>query len=178
MVGSGTVISDDPSLNVRDLGTCIQPYRIVVSSNLEIPVKSNLTKTIHEQPVWIFHSNEASDERKSKWLDLGAQLFECQVDNFGISMKDIMQKISDKGITRLLCEGGGKLAASLMRSELVDEIVTFHGGLAIGADGFSSIGDLGIYSLSEAKRWRLNQTLFFGADVLNIWRPTGKYIHN
>ena len=178
MVGSGTVISDDPSLNVRDLGTCIQPYRIVVSSNLEIPVKSNLTKTIYEQPVWIFHSNEASDERKRKWLDLGAQLFECQVDNFGISMKDIMQKISDKGITRLLCEGGGKLAASLMRSELVDVIVTFHGGLAIGADGFSSIGDLGIYSLSDAKRWRLNQTLSFGADVLNIWRPTGKYIHN
>ena len=178
MVGSGTVISDDPNLNVRDLGTCIQPYRIVVSSNLEIPVKSNLTKTIYEQPVWIFHSNEASDERKSKWLDLGAQLFECQVDDFGISMKDIMQKISDKGITRLLCEGGGKLAASLMRSELVDEIVTFHGGLAIGADGFSSIGDLGIYSLGEAKRWRLNQTLSFGADVLNIWRPTGKYIHN
>ena len=178
MVGSGTVISDDPSLNVRDLGTCIQPYRIVVSSNLEIPVKSNLTKTIYEQPVWIFHSNEASDERKSKWLDLGAQLFECQVDNFGISMKDIMQKISDKGITRLLCEGGGKLAASLMRSELVDEIVTFNGGLAIGADGFSSIGDLGIYSLGEAKRWRLNQTLSFGAEVLNIWRPTSKYIQN
>lgn len=71
MVGSGTVISDDPSLNVRDLGTCIQPYRIVVSSNLEIPVKSNLTKTIYEQPVWIFHSNEASEERKRKWLDLG-----------------------------------------------------------------------------------------------------------
>ena len=178
MVGSGTVISDDPSLNVRDLGTCIQPYRIVVSSNLEIPVKSNLTKTIYEQPVWIFHSNEASDERKSKWLDLGAQLFECQVDNFGISMKDIMQKISDKGITRLLCEGGGKLAASLMRSELVDEIVTFHGGLAIGADGLSSIGDLGIYSLGEAKRWRLNQTLSLGAEVLNIWRPTSKYIQN
>ena len=79
---------------------------------------------------------------------------------------------------RLLCEGGGKLAASLMRSELVDEMVTFHGGLAIGADGLSSIGDLGIYSLGEAKRWRLNQTLSFGADVLNIWRPTGKYIHN
>ena len=178
MVGSGTVISDNPSLNVRDLGTCIQPYRIVVSSNLEIPVKSNLTKTIYEQPVWIFHSNEASEERKRKWLDLGAQLFECQVDNFGISMKDIMQKISDKGITRLLCEGGGKLAASLMRSELVDEIVTFNGGLAIGADGVSSIGDLGIYSLSDAKRWRLNQTLSFGADVLNIWRPTGKYTQN
>ena len=178
MVGSGTVISDDPNLNVRDLGTCIQPYRIVVSSNLEIPVKSNLTKTIYEQPVWIFHSNEASEARKRKWLDLGAQLFECQVDNFGISMKDIMQKISDKGITRLLCEGGGKLAASLMRSELVDEIVTFHGGLAIGADGLSSIGDLGIYSLGEAKRWRLNQTLSFGAEVLNIWRPTSKYIQN
>ena len=62
----------------------MQPYRIVLSSNLEIPVKSNLTKTIQEQPVWIFHSNKASDERKSEWSELGANLFECQVDNFGI----------------------------------------------------------------------------------------------
>ena len=178
MVGSGTVISDDPSLNVRDLGTCIQPYRIVLSSNLEIPIKSNLAKTIPEQPVWIFHSNVASDERKNEWLELGADLFECQVDKFGLSMKDIMQNLSDKGITRLLCEGGGKLAASLIRSEMVDEIVTFHAGLTIGSDGFPSIGDLGVCSLSEAKRWRLDRTLSFGAEVLNIWHPTKEYIED
>ena len=94
MVGSGTVIFDDPSLNVRDLGTCIQPYRIVLSSNLEIPIKSNLAKTIPEQPVWIFHSNEASEKRKNEWLEVGADLFECQVDNFGLSIKDIMQNLS------------------------------------------------------------------------------------
>ena len=178
MVGSGTVNSDDPSLSVRELGTCVQPYRIVLSSNLEIPVKSNLTKTIQEQPVWIFHSKEASEERKSEWSDLGANLFECQVDDFGISIKDIMQKLSEKGITRLLCEGGGKLAASLLRSELVDEIVTFYGGLTIGADGFPSIGNLEVCSLNEAKRWRLDRTLSFGAEVLNIWHPTGKYTEN
>ena len=178
MVGSGTVISDDPSLSVRDLGNCIQPCRIVLSSNLEIPVKSNLTKTIHEQPLWIFHSNEASEERKTEWLELGAGLFECQVDNFGVSIKDIMKKLSEKGITRLLCEGGGKLAASLIRSELIDEIVTFHGGLTIGADGFCSIGKLGVCSLSEAKRWRLDRTLSFGTEVLNIWHPTDKDLEN
>mgnify|MGYP003299238742 FL=1 len=175
MVGSGTVISDDPTLNVRDLGACIQPYRIVLNSNLDIPVKSNLTKTIHEQPVWIFHSNKASEERKNDWLEIGADLFECQVDNFGLSIKDIMQNLSDKGITRLLCEGGGKLAASLIRSEMIDEIVTFHAGLTIGSDGLPCIGDLGVCSLSEAKRWRLDRTLSFGAEVLNIWHPTDKY---
>ena len=160
------------------MGNCIQTCRIVLSSNLEIPVKSNLTKTIHEQPLWIFHSNEASEERKSEWLELGADLFECKVDNFGISIKEIMQKLSDKGITRLLCEGGGKLAASLIRSELIDEIVTFHGGLTIGADGFCSIGKLGVCSLSEAKRWRLDRTLSFGTEVLNIWHPTDKDMEN
>ena len=120
----------------------------VSGSNLEIPIKSNLAKTIPEQPVWIFHSNEASEKRKNEWLEVGADLFECQVDNFGISIKDIMQKLSEIGVTRLLCEGGGKLAASLIRSELVDEIVTFHGGLTIGADGFPSIGKLGVCSLT------------------------------
>ena len=178
MVGSGTVKSDDPSLNVRGLGTCIQPFRIVLSSNLEIPIKSKLANTIHEQPVWIFHSKEVSEERKNKWLQLGANLFECQVDDFGISVKDVMQKLSDKGITRLLCEGGGKLAASLIRSEMVDEIVTFHGGLTIGADGFPSIGELGVDALIDAKRWRLDKTLSFGSEVLNIWHPTDKYSKN
>jgi diaminohydroxyphosphoribosylaminopyrimidine deaminase/5-amino-6-(5-phosphoribosylamino)uracil reductase len=178
MVGSGTVISDDPSLNVRVLGACIQPYRIVLSSNLEIPVKSNLTKTIREQPVWIFHSNKASEERKNEWLEVGADLFECKVDNFGISIKDVMQNLSDKGITRLLCEGGGKLAASLIRSELVDEIATFHGGLTIGSDGLPSIANLGVCSLNEAKRWQLVHTQSFGTEVLNMWRPTDKYIEN
>ena len=99
-------------------------------------------------------------------------------DKFGLSMKDIMQNLSDKGITRLLCEGGGKLAASLIRSEMVDEIVTFHGGLIIGSDGFPSIGDLGVFSLSEAKRWRLDRTLSFGAEILNIWHPTNEYIED
>ena len=70
VVGSGTVKSDDPSLNVRGLGTCVQPYRIVLSSNLAIPIKSKLAKTIHEQPVWIFHSKEVSEARKNKWLQL------------------------------------------------------------------------------------------------------------
>jgi len=61
---------------------------------------------------------------------------------------------------------------------MVDEIVTFHGGLTIGSDGFPSIGDLGVYSLSEAKRWRLDSTLSFGAEVLNIWHPTKEYIED
>ena len=105
-------------------------------------------------------------------------MFECHVDNFGISIKDVMQNLSDKGITRLLCEGGGKLAASLIRSELVDEAVTFHGGLTIGADGLPSIGNLGVCSLNEAKRWRLDRTLSFGAEVLNIWHSLEKNSEN
>ena len=70
MVGSGTVISDDPSLNVRDLGECLQPARVILSSKLQISEKSNLGKTVHEQPVWIFHSSDAPEERKS-WLEKG-----------------------------------------------------------------------------------------------------------
>ena len=178
MVGSGTVISDDPSLNVRDLGECLQPARVILSSKLQIPEKSNLGKTVHEQPVWIFHSIDAPEERKKSWLEKGAQLFECPVDNFGISIKDVLQKLASKGITRLFCEGGGKLAASLIRSNYVDQIVTFHGGLTIGADGLPSIHDLGISSLTEAKRWRLDHTHSFGAEVLNIWHSVEKNSEN
>ena len=53
-----------------------------------------------------------------------------------------------------------------------------HSNTTIGADGLPSVHDLGISSLTEAKRWRLDHTHSFGAEVLNIWRPTSKYIQN
>jgi diaminohydroxyphosphoribosylaminopyrimidine deaminase/5-amino-6-(5-phosphoribosylamino)uracil reductase len=61
---------------------------------------------------------------------------------------------------------------------MVDEIITLHGGVTIGADGFPSIGELGVYALIDAKRWRLDKTISFDTEVLNIWHPTDKYSKN
>ena len=73
-------------------------------------------------------------------------------------------------MTRVFCEGGSALAASLLEADLVDELIGFTAGLAIGAEGLPSIGALGLGRLDEAPRYRLHYCQRIGEDVLHVWR--------
>ncbi len=64
----------------------------------------------------------------------------------------------------------GGLAASLLAADLVDELVGFTAGLAIGAEGLPAIGALGLTNLQAAPRFSLSETRDLGGDVLHIWR--------
>ena len=69
----------------------------------------------------------------------------------------------------MLCEGGGRLAATLLGAGLVDELVTFHAGLALGAEGRPAIGPLALAHLADARRFHLVETLTLGADIMTRW---------
>jgi diaminohydroxyphosphoribosylaminopyrimidine deaminase/5-amino-6-(5-phosphoribosylamino)uracil reductase len=69
----------------------------------------------------------------------------------------------------VLCEGGGILAAALLRDGLVDELVTFTAGRVIGGDGRAAVGPLGLVSLADAPRFRLVDVASLGVDVRTRW---------
>jgi diaminohydroxyphosphoribosylaminopyrimidine deaminase/5-amino-6-(5-phosphoribosylamino)uracil reductase len=73
-------------------------------------------------------------------------------------------------MTRVFCEGGSALAASLLEADLVDELVGFTAGLAIGAEGLPSVGALGLGHLRDAPHYDLVHCQPIGADVLHVWR--------
>ena len=83
---------------------------------------------------------------------------------------EILRQLGDAGLTRVFCEGGSALAASLLAADLVDELVGFTAGLAIGADGLPAIGGLGITHLASAPRFELIETGRVGPDILHRWR--------
>ncbi|SHJ40222.1 diaminohydroxyphosphoribosylaminopyrimidine deaminase [Shimia gijangensis] len=170
MVGGGTARVDDPSLTVRELGVDHQPVRVVVSRRLDIPLLGNLARTARDVPVWIAHGRDADSLLIDTWRDLGAVMLPCDLQGAHLSPASVLQALGGQGMTRVFCEGGGALAASLLVADLVDELVTFHAGLALGAEGFAAIGPMGIEKLSNAPRYRLAESQKVGADLMTVWR--------
>ncbi|MFK7764495.1 MAG: bifunctional diaminohydroxyphosphoribosylaminopyrimidine deaminase/5-amino-6-(5-phosphoribosylamino)uracil reductase RibD [Roseobacter sp.] len=169
MVGGGTARADDPSLTVRDLGTTWQPARVVTSRRLDVPLMSVLARTAREVPVILCHGQDADSSLINTWRDLGAELVSCQAKGSHLDAADVLRQLARRGLTRIFCEGGSALAASLIEADLVDELVVFIAGLAIGAEGLPSVGALGLSKLDQAPRYKLQRAQNIGADVMHVW---------
>lgn len=172
MVGGGTARKDDPSLTVRDLGITHQPARVVVSRRLDLPLMGQLARTAKDIPLILCHGADADGMLVQTWRDLGAIMLPCRTSGAQLDPADIMHQLGSYGLTRVFCEGGGALAASLLERDLVDDLVGFTAGVVIGAEGLPGIGAMGVARLSEAPRFVLRSTRVIGADVLQVWtRP-------
>lgn len=169
MIGGGTARKDDPSLTVRGLGAAWQPARVVVSRRLDLPLMGALARTAKEIPVILCHGHDADAHLVQTWQELGAQLLACQSHGVQLDPADILRQLAGHGLTRIFCEGGSALAASLLEADLVDDLVGFTAGLAIGAEGLPNIGALGLGRLKDAPRYSLRSSRRVGDDVLHIW---------
>jgi diaminohydroxyphosphoribosylaminopyrimidine deaminase/5-amino-6-(5-phosphoribosylamino)uracil reductase len=167
MVGAGTVRADDPSLTVRGLGLTKQPVRVVVSRAMKIPATSQLAQTAQDVPVWLCHGPDAN---VSAWTDKGARSLSCPIAAGQVDPAVAMNALAAQGITRVFCEGGGMLAASLLNAGLVDELVVFSAGMAIGAEGTPALAAMGIDRLANAPRFTLHNVQQTGADICHTWR--------
>lgn len=170
MVGAGTARADDPILTVRGMGDLRQPVRVVLSRHLDLPLTSKLAATAREVPLWLVHGDRAQPEIKSAWDGLGARLIEVPVLRGELDLGAALSALGEAGLTRVFCEGGGGLAASLLSQGLVDEFVGFTAGLALGAEGWPSLAAMGVGRLDEAPRLTLVETRAMGPDVMHRWR--------
>ena len=169
MIGGGTARADNPALTVRGLGVPRQPVRVVLSRNLDLPLDGTLARTAREGPLWIVHGDRVAPELASAWHGVGATLIAAPVLRGQIDVARALAALGEAGLTRVLCEGGGALAASLMAEGLVDELVGFTAGLVLGAEGRPSLAALGLSRLAEAPRFDLVQTRAVGGDVMHRW---------
>jgi diaminohydroxyphosphoribosylaminopyrimidine deaminase/5-amino-6-(5-phosphoribosylamino)uracil reductase len=169
MVGAGTVRTDDPALTVRGLGVTAQPVRVALSRRLDLPLTSQLARTAGEVPVWLCHGPDADPGLVEAWTGLGARLIPCALQGRQLDPAAVLAGLGAQGLTRVFCEGGAALAAALLSADLVDELVGFAAGLAIGAEGLPAVGALGLERLEGAARFRLAETRSIGGDVMHRW---------
>lgn len=169
MVGSGTALADDPDLMVRDMGATHQPVRIILDRSLRLAPDSRLGRSAKDAPVWVIHGASADEARRISWSATGAILIACAEQDGALDLTTAMQTLARQGLTRVLCEGGGQIAASLLRADLVDELVQFSAGKFIGSDGTPSVGPLALAHLSDAPGFVLTECAPCGADTLSHW---------
>lgn len=172
MVGIGTVLADDPDLTVRDLGVSHQPLRIVVDTRLRLPPDSRLVRSAHDVPVWVCHAEGAAIPEALQ--NKGLTLIPCATDPQGrVDIYSALQRLAAAGLTRVFCEGGGTLAASLIEGGHAAEINAFSAGRVFGSNGTAAVGPLEGGPTLLAPEYILSHVQIIGDDVLHVWRRRG-----
>jgi diaminohydroxyphosphoribosylaminopyrimidine deaminase/5-amino-6-(5-phosphoribosylamino)uracil reductase len=148
--------------------------RVVVSGSLALPRDGNLAAGAGAAPLWLCHDADAEEARRSGWSGLGAELIEIPFQPDGqLDLSAMMQRLGERGLTRVLCEGGGRLAAALLQADLVDDIVCYGAGLVLGDEALPAIGGLEVTALQLAPRFRLLDVSRVGTDTRSRWRRQG-----
>jgi diaminohydroxyphosphoribosylaminopyrimidine deaminase/5-amino-6-(5-phosphoribosylamino)uracil reductase len=144
--------------------------RVVVDSHLRTPLMSKLVRGAAKMPVWILHRDGADASRKRALEGAGVRLIELPASAAGVDLVAAMQALGRAGLTRVLAEGGGTLAAGLLRADLVDRLAWFHAPGIMGADGWPAAQAFGVAKLADMPRFTPMAHERWGDDMLTSFR--------
>lgn len=172
MIGIGTAIADDPLLTCRLPGLeDRQPVRIVVDSRLRLPLTSKLVRGAARGPVWLVTLPDSDATRAAAYEDCGVTVIRVDPREPGtIDLDDALAALATRGLTRVLVEGGGRLAAALLREDLVDHLAWFRAPAVIGGDGIPAAVAFGIDAPDAAPRFERTGQLDLAPDLLELYR--------
>ena len=170
LTGIGTVLQDNPRLDVRLVHTPRQPYRVIVDSRLQTPPDAAIFKA--GGPVWIYCAMRDADKELSL-AALGATV-SCLPDAQGkVDLVAMMTDLARREINELHVEAGSKLNGSLIRAGLVDEFLVYLAPKLLGPGlGMASFGPL--QALSDAIQLQYQSAHRVGADLRVIARVAGR----
>jgi len=168
LIGSGTASVDNPLLTCRLPGLEDRsPVRIVVDSRLTLSLTSRLVASARDIPLWVLTSHGNSPQRLAALDECGVKIIEIGRDEDGtLDLAAALHELGRRGLTRLLVEAGGHLAAALLRQDLVDRLAWFQAPMLIGGDGLPAAVSFGIDKLSTAPRWRRLSAACLGTDMV------------
>jgi diaminohydroxyphosphoribosylaminopyrimidine deaminase/5-amino-6-(5-phosphoribosylamino)uracil reductase len=172
LVGIGTVKADDPSLTCRLPGMeARSPVRLVLDRRLRIPGTSRLVHSARETPLWVMTSNLSEAPAAMKLGAAGAQVIRVAATATppGLDLAAVLQALSEKGISRLMVEGGARVASSFVAAGLVDEVWLLRGCEAVGADGVPALDALPLSALTGSPAFKVRASESLGTDTLTIY---------
>jgi len=165
LVGAGTVKADDPSLLPRPPGGR-RPWRVVVDTRGSLPSDAKIFSDGRQAQTIVATTHRCPARRQAAWRSTGAQVWVLPGSRGGVSLTALMKKLGDLGCLHVLCEGGGGLAASLIRAGLVDEFRFFVAPRIIGGrKAPGAVGGAG-WPISVAPKLVFTECRRMGHDIL------------
>jgi diaminohydroxyphosphoribosylaminopyrimidine deaminase/5-amino-6-(5-phosphoribosylamino)uracil reductase len=169
MVGIGTVLKDNPKLTVRDLPVERQPFAVVVDRELKIPTNCYLVKERAKELIVVTSQESLLTYKAGILKDLGVRLLPVFDLGDKLDLKEALEKLkSEVGIYSVLCEGGSRLAYSLISEDLVDKLTLFYSPKILGSEGVPMFGGA-VGELPQEEKFKLIRSLRFYSDTLLVF---------
>ena len=173
LVGIGTVLADDPLLTCRLPGMAARsPVRVVLDRTLRLPATARLVHSARETPLWVMTSEPAEAPAAIKLGAAGARVIGVPAaasPQPGLDWPAVLRELAGRGVTRLLVEGGARVASSLVAAGLVDEVWLLRGPDAIGADGVAALDALPLTAITQSPVFRVRASDRLDRDTLTIY---------
>jgi diaminohydroxyphosphoribosylaminopyrimidine deaminase/5-amino-6-(5-phosphoribosylamino)uracil reductase len=168
MIGASTLAADDPLLTVRLPGLPVRaPVRIAVAGRAMVAAGRRLFASLEAGPVWLVLAEGTAPPRD---LPPGVEIVTVAAGPQGRpDPKAMLAELGRRGLTRLLVEGGARLAGALVKAGLVDRIAWFRAPLLLGGDGVPALEPLGVADPAAAPKWRRVDARNFGQDLLETY---------
>ena len=177
LTGIGTVLEDDPQLNVRGLQVPRQPHLVVVDSRLELPLTARLLDTLgsgeQARQIWIYTATSGQADKRAALLARGVQVIDCAGQNGHaagkVDLSAMLRDLARREINELHVEAGFKLNGSLMREGLIDEWLLYMAPQWLGpGQGMANLPAL--TALDDALKLRFHAVDRVGQDVRLLMR--------
>lgn len=131
LVGVGTALADDPELTVR-MCAGSDPLRVVLDSQLRLPVKSKLVQGAGQVPTLVLHARGADERRAARLREHGVELAAVQAGKAGLSPKAVLRLLGKRGVLQLLLEGGPQVHGAFLAAGVVREAALFYAPKLLG----------------------------------------------
>ncbi len=171
LVGAGTAVTDDPELTCRLPGLgAYSPVRIVLDSKARLSPSSRLVQTARKVPMWLVCTPAAPVAARRALEACGVEVIELAAGPEGyVDIAVAARELGARGLTRVLVEGGGEVAAGFLKADLIDGIWSYRAGLLLGSDSRSAVAELGLARLDFAPRFSLVSARIVGTDTVETW---------
>jgi diaminohydroxyphosphoribosylaminopyrimidine deaminase/5-amino-6-(5-phosphoribosylamino)uracil reductase len=177
IVGSETVLADDPELTARtEPPPEKQPLRIVADGRGRTPAHAKVFSTLEMGPVAIATLEPTALEARGWPANRALQFWMLPADpaSGSLSLPELMNSATRAGVKSIMIEGGGKLAASFVRDGLVDRIEWFRAPILLGGDGRPCLAELALAKLADAPIYRRTAVQELGPDLWESYERAGK----
>ncbi len=171
LVGIGTVLADNPDLTCRLPGmTTKSPVRVVLDRALRISGDSKLVHAARMTPLWLMTSEISEAAAAMKLGAAGADIIRLPTsDAPGLGIAAVLHALNERGITRLMVEGGARVAEAFLQAGYVDEIWLLRGPDAIGESGVTALHAMPLSQITQSPDFVSRGCEMLGQDTLTIY---------